>query len=59
MPTDPTREAMAKKIRRQRTAIRKAMRLLDEYMGDTDPSDPDDPILCAFQSLDRALRSEP
>jgi hypothetical protein len=48
--------ALLDEIDRLRRAIRKAHTLIDKAMGDTDPIDPDDPLLRAAQALSFALR---
>lgn len=38
-----------------RVAVRRALRLLDEAMGDTDVTHRDDPLVDAYRTLSRAL----
>jgi hypothetical protein len=55
------REAGAMEAQRDaaRAAMREARSLIDRHMGDTDPQDPDHPLLRACQVLSAALGDAP
>lgn len=51
-------QRMPAEVRRLRAAVRRALRLLDEGMGDTDVTHRDDPLADAYRTLSRALETD-
>jgi hypothetical protein len=47
----------AARCRKLERALRRAHSLIDNAMGDTDPTDPDDPLLKAAQTIMKALKT--